>query len=80
MINEKSDEVIDKHFKSLKNRYQNNLESMKGRKFVLYLLYYRCHKTNLNSGGSYIGSLGWIKTKKATINAINKKDNAYNTL
>ena len=78
MINDKADEVIDKHFKSLKNRYQNNLESMKGREFVFdyfHLLYYRCHKTNLNCGGSYIGSLGWIKSKKATINAVNKKDN-----
>ena len=32
---------------SLKNRYQNNLESMKGNEFVfnyVYLLYYKCHK------------------------------------
>ena len=30
MINEKGDEVIKELFDSLRNRYQNNLESMKG--------------------------------------------------
>ena len=38
------------------------------------LLYYKCHKTILNRGGSYIGCPDWIKNKKATINPINKKD------
>ena len=42
MINDEADEVIEELFKSLKNRYQNNLESMKGSEFVFdydYLLY-----------------------------------------
>ena len=39
-------------------------------------MYYKCHKINLNRGGSYIDSLDWIKSKKAAINPINKKDNA----
>ena len=30
MINDKADEVIKELFASLKNGYQNNLESMKG--------------------------------------------------
>ena len=34
MINDEADEVIEKLFESLKNRYQNNLESMKGSEFV----------------------------------------------
>ena len=62
---------------SLKNRYQNNLESMKGGKSVfdyVHLMYYKCHKINANRIGSNIGSPGWIKNKKATINPINKKD------
>ena len=29
MMNEEADDVITEHFDSLKNRYQNNLESMK---------------------------------------------------
>ena len=34
MINNKADKVIKELFNSLKNRYQNNLESMKGSKCV----------------------------------------------
>ena len=44
-------------FDELKNRYQNNLESMKGSQFVfdyVRLLHYKCHKMNLNQCGSYI--------------------------
>ena len=78
MINDEAGEVIEELFDSLKNRYQNNLESMKGSDFVfeyVYLLYYECHKINPNRGGSYIDSPDWIKNKKATINTVNKKDN-----
>ena len=55
MINDEADEIIEKHFKPLKNKYLNNLESMKCSEFVLnyvslfliiYLLYYKCHKIN----------------------------------
>ena len=35
MIKDEADEVIKERFDSLKNRYQNNLESMKGSEFVL---------------------------------------------
>ena len=28
-MNDKADEIIEEHFESLENRYQNNLESMK---------------------------------------------------
>ena len=35
MINDEADEVIKELFDSLKNRYQNNLESIKNRGFVL---------------------------------------------
>ena len=79
-INDEADEVMKKLFDSLKNRYQNNLESMKGSDFVfdyVHLFYYKCHKINLNRGASYIDSPYWIKNKKATINPINKKDIKY---
>ena len=55
-----------KLFNSLKNRYQNNSKSMRGSQFVfhyVYLLHYKCHKINLNCGGSYINSPDLIKTK-----------------
>ena len=51
MINDGTDKVIKKLFKSHKNRYQNNLESMKGSKFVsdyVRLLYYKFNKVNAN--------------------------------
>ena len=76
-ISDGADEVIKKLFDSLKNRYQNNLQSMRDGQFVfdyVHLLYYKCHRTSSNRGGSYIDSPDWIKNKKATINLINKKD------
>ena len=44
---------------------------------VILSLYYKCHKINLNRGGSYIDSLDWIKNKKATINAVNDDDKCF---
>ena len=47
MITDEADEVIKEPFDSLKNSYQNNLESMKDSQFVfnyVHLLYYKCHK------------------------------------
>ena len=79
MINDKTDEIIEELFKSLPHRYQINLEKlMKGSEFLfhyVHLLCYKCHKINLNHGGSYIDSPEWIKNKKLSTNPINKKDN-----
>ena len=46
MINDETDEIIEELFQSLKNRYQNSLESVKGSEFVIdyvQLLHYKCH-------------------------------------
>ena len=46
MINDEADWVIKERFDSLKNRCQNNLDSMKGSEFVfgyVQFLYYKCH-------------------------------------
>ena len=60
MINHKADQVIEKLFKALLDKYQNNLKKMmKGCEFVfdyVHLLYDKCHKIYLNRGGSYIDS------------------------
>ena len=64
MINDEADEVIKELFDSLKNRYQNNLESIKGSEFVfdyIHLMYYKCNKINPNTGGSCIDSPDWIE-------------------
>ena len=47
MINDEVDEVLKELSHSLKNRYQNNLKSMKGSEFVfdfVHLFYYKCYK------------------------------------
>ena len=47
MINDKADKITKEFSDSLKNRYQNNLESIKGNEFVLdyiHLLYYNVIK------------------------------------
>ena len=72
-----ADKVIKKLFKSLKSRYQINLESIKSSEFAfdyVHLLYYKCHTIIPNRVGSYIDSPDWIKNKKAIINPINKKE------
>ena len=72
IINDKTDEVIKELFASLKDRYQNNLDLMKGSEFAfdyVHLLYYQCCKINPNCAYSP----DWIKNKKAVINHINKK-------
>ena len=83
MVNDEDDEIIEERFKSLQNRYPNNLEeSMKGSDFVfnyVRLLYYKCRKINPNCGGSYIDSLDRIK-KQQKILSIKKIINAFNTL
>ena len=78
MINDEADQVIKELFNSLKNRYQNNLESIKGSEFVfdyVYLLYYKCHKINPNRCGSYEYSADWIKNKNSNKSPIYKNDN-----
>ena len=63
------------------DRNQIGLEkSMKGRDFIfdcVNLLYCKCHKISFNSDGSNRYSSDWIKSKKATINPVNKDDRYF---
>ena len=62
--NDEADKVTKELFDSVKNRYQNNLESMKGKEFFFgyfQLLYYKCRKISSNCGGSYVDSPHGIK-------------------
>ena len=76
-----SHEAIEKLFESLFSRYQIGLEtSVRSSDFIfdcVNLLYYKCRKINLNRGGSYSDSPGWIKNEKETINRIKKNENKY---
>ena len=54
MISDEADEYVKTDLQildSLKNRYRNNLQSIRGSVFdfdYVQLLYYKCHKINLN--------------------------------
>ena len=73
-----TDEIIKELFKSLLQRYQENLqEKMKGLDFAfdgVNYLYYDLNKISISKGGSYIDSPKWLKVKKSTINI---KNNDY---
>ena len=55
-----ANDVIDKLFKSLRSRYQENLEtSMNGNDFIfdsVQIMYYKCHKAFFIHSGSCIDS------------------------
>ena len=75
MINDETDEAMKELFDSFKNRYQNNLESMKGSEFVfdyVQLLHYK-YKINPNRRGSYIDSPFINKCNKEEINFQSRK-------
>ena len=78
MIGSDTNEIIEDLFKSLLQRYQENLEEkMRGSEFGfdgVNALYYDLNKTSLNRGGSHMESQKWISAKRATINPKNKKD------
>ena len=42
MMNDEAEKVIENFFASLNNRYQNNLESMKGSEFVFDYVFFYC--------------------------------------
>ena len=70
-----TDEIIKELFKSLLQRYQENLqEKMRGSDFAfdgINFLYYDFNKISISRGGSYIDSPKWLKNKKSIINPKN---------
>ena len=74
-----TNEVIEDLFKSLLQRYQENLEEkMRGSEFGfdgVNALYYDLNKTSINRGGSHMESQKWISAKKVTVNPKNGEDN-----
>ena len=73
-----TDEIINELFKSLLQRYQENLqEKMEDSDFAfdrVNYLYYDLNKISISKGGSYIDSPKWLKEKKSIINP---KNNDY---
>ena len=79
-----TDEIIKELFKSLLQRYQENLqEKMRGSDFDfdgVNILYYDFNKIIISRGGSYIDSPKWLKYKKSTINPKIMIINVFNML
>ena len=67
-----TDEIIKELFKSLLQRYQENLEEkMRGSDFAfdgVIFLYYDFNKISISRRESYTDSPKWLKDKKSTIN------------
>ena len=76
-----TDEIIRELFRSLLQRYQENLqEKMKGSDFAfdgVNYLYYDLNKISISKGGSYIDSPKWLKDKKSTINPKNNDHKCF---
>ena len=76
-----TDEVIKLLFRSLLQKYQENLQNkMRGSDFEfdgVNLLYYNFNKISLNRGGSYIEPAKWIKDKKSIINPKNNDHKCF---
>ena len=76
-----TDEIIKELFRSLLQRYQENLqEKMKGSDFAfdgVNYLYYDLNKISISKGGSYIDSPKWLKDKKSTINPKNNDHKCF---
>ena len=76
-----TDEIIKELFKSLLQRYQENLqEKMRGSDFVfdgVNFLYYDFNKISISRGGSYIDSPKWLKDKKSSVNPKNNDHKCF---
>ena len=81
MMGSETNEITEKIFESLRQRYQKGLEgSMDGRDFTfdgVNALYYDLNTVSLSRGKSYVDSPEWLKNKKATINPKNNDDNCF---
>ena len=82
IIGSETDDIINKLFESLLQRYQEGLEkTMKRSDFVpdsIDLFYYHLHKISLKRGKSYVDSSKWLKNKKTTINPKNNVISVFN--
>ena len=76
-----TDEIIKELFKSLLQRYQENLqEKMRGSDFAfdgVNFLYCDFSKISISRGGSYIDFPKWLKNKKSTINPKNNDHKCF---
>ena len=81
MIGNDNDEITEGLFKSLLQKYEENLQKkMRGSDFEfdgVNLLYYDFNEISLNRDGSYIDSRKWLKDKESTINPKNNDGKCF---
>ena len=72
MSGSETEEIVEKPFRSLLQRYQDNLnEKMRGSDFIfngVNYLFYDFSRVSISKGGSYFKSPKWLKDKKCTVN------------
>ena len=77
-----TEDVIDKLFNTLLQRFQRTQETSneRGSEFLpdsVELLYYHFQRINIRRAESYMMSPDWTLSEKATINTKNEKDNKW---
>ena len=81
MIGSETEEVAEKLFMSILQKYQDNLQNkMKGPDFIfngINYLYYDLNRITISKGGSYIEPPKWLKDKKCTINQKNNDNKCF---
>ena len=81
MVGSETEEVAEKLFMSVLQKYQDNLQNkMKGSDFIFdgaNYLYYDLNRITISKGGSYIESPKWLKDKKCCINQKNNDNKCF---
>ena len=81
MIGSETEEVAEKLFMSILQKYQDNFQNkMKGSDFIfngINYLYYDLNRITISKGGSYIESPKWLKDKKCIVNQKNNDNKCF---
>ena len=81
MIGSETEEVTEKLFMSILQKYQDNLQNkMKGSNFIfkgINYLYYDLNRITISKCGPYIESPKWLKDKKCVVNQKNNDNKCF---
>ena len=81
MIGSETEEVDEKLFMPILQKYQDNLQNkMKGSDFIfngINYLYHDLNRITISKGGSYIESPKWLKDKKCVVNQKNNDNKCF---
>ena len=81
MIGSETEEVAEKLFMSILQKYQDNLQNkMKGSDFIfngINYLYYDLNRITISKDGSYIECPKWLKDKKCVVNQKNNDNKCF---